>query len=66
MKNSQKAKVLNWLKSHGQITQIVAINQFRCFRLAVVINRLRNEGHEIDTELIGKEKYAKYTLKCGG
>ena len=58
----QKQQVLNHLKCHGSITPLEALQQYGCFRLAVIINRLRNEGHPIDTDLMTStnNKFARY------
>lgn len=62
---SQSQKVLSRLQSGHSITPLQAIRWWGCMRLARVINDLRNAGHEIETELVGKGqgKYAKYSLK---
>ena len=61
---SQSAKVLSRLQKGHSITPIQAIRWWGCMRLARVINDLRNAGHEIETELVGKGqgKYARYRM----
>lgn len=63
---TQKSQIRSWLLEGKSITPIEALNKFQCFRLAAVINRLRNEGMSIVTEkyLTVSGKYvAKYYLK---
>ena len=59
---SQKTQVLAHLKTGNSITQEQAIALFRCFRLAVVIERLRDDGHRILTERVGDTGYGRYSL----
>ena len=63
MKETQKDKVLAWLLGGYSITPQIAVQMFNCWRLSSVINRLRNEGHTIETEKKGKAGQATYTLK---
>ena len=56
--DSQKKKVLAWLKEAGPITPIQALQYFGSFRLASIIHRLRREGYVIRTETI--EEDGKY------
>ena len=58
---SQQSDVLAYLKKRP-ITPHIALERFGCFRLAVIIERLRGKGYVIDTELVGKSRYAKYTM----
>jgi len=59
---SQNKQILHHLKSNGSITPIEALNEYGCFRLAARIKDLRDEGHNILTEIIfnGGKKYAWY------
>lgn len=62
---TQKAQVKAWLEDGKSITPIEALNRWGCFRLAAVINRLRNDGMDIVTEkyLTPSGKYvARYSL----
>lgn len=66
MKNSTHNDILMHLKEHGSITGADAYWTYGCYRLAVVISRLR-ENHIIETIMVdGKNKsgrktrYAKY------
>lgn len=49
---SQDNQILNHLKSGNTITALESINLFGCYRLASVINRLRNQGEPIEKEMI--------------
>lgn len=59
---SQNKKILHHLKSNGSITPIEALNEYGCFRLAARIKDLRDEGHNILTEIVSNDgkKYARY------
>ena len=46
---SQKVDVLNYLQNFGPITPLKAQSEFRVWRLASIINRLRGDGHRILT-----------------
>jgi len=64
---SQKTEILEDLQNGHQITQLDAITEYGCYRLASRINDLRGEGHEISTTMItvqsrrGETKVAKYS-----
>lgn len=67
---SGKEKVLNYLKKHGSITQLEALNLFWDWRLSDKIYRLKKEGHNIKSEDMkvtrsdGKKVYVtKYILE---
>ena len=51
MKNqpSKEQRIFRHLKKGRKITQRIAIRKFDHYRLAVVINRIRNAGHYIET-----------------
>lgn len=64
---SQRKQVLEHLTKHGSITPVEADNLFASKRLAVIINRLRNGGHNISTEMVEdinrfghKVRFARY------
>lgn len=59
---SKQSRVLDYLESGKPITPRIALDEFGSFRLSSIINRLRKEGHNIETELVGEEKYARYKL----
>ena len=43
---------------YGSITPLQALKEYGCFRLASVVNRLRNSGMNIHTDM--KHRYAIY------
>ena len=59
---SQRKKVLAWIKEVGPITPIEALRYFGAFRLSGIIYVLRNQGHDITTEMVadGNKRYARY------
>jgi hypothetical protein len=66
---NQKQKVLRHLKEVGAITPLDAMQDYSIFRLASRICELKDEGHNIKTEMItvygrfkDKVTFAKYTL----
>ena len=68
MKTSQKQRLLAYLKQHS-INPLEAWQQLGIYRLAAQVHILRDEGHNIKTDLVEvKNKYsevckvAKYTL----
>lgn len=68
MEKSQKQMILDYLRAHGSITPMDAINHCkRCFRLAARIADLRAEGHNIITDDKDSDgnpvSYAIYRLK---
>lgn len=72
MKKTQEEKVLEYLKKHRTITPYQALDLFGCFRLASIIFRIKEDGHEVITQLIMKVdadgetmKYAKYNYIGG-
>ena len=55
--NSQKYAILSYLKTHDYITNAIASNKFKAYRLGAVISALRKE-HDIDTIMVTvKNKY---------
>ena len=66
MSKQQGIKVLGYLKKGHTITHLEAIKLFGCSRLAAVILRLRDAGHDIHTELIPTADcptgYGRYSL----
>lgn len=63
MKNPQfKARVKAALMKGVKLTPMLALKKWGCFRLAVYIDRLRKDGMNIHTELVGKQRYASYSL----
>jgi len=74
MKNkklSQKDKVLRHLQQVGSITPLDAFNDYAIMRLTSRICELKDEGHNIKSELISsqnrfgeKVSFSKYTLNA--
>ena len=70
IKTSQKQDVLDYLDRNGSITQRQATRDLGVMRLASRINDLRNEGYDIETEMIpvrsrrGQVHVALYRIKA--
>ena len=64
---SQAKNILAHLQQHKSITPLEALNQYGCFRLAAVILNLKKDGHEIETQIIKKNKkrFAQYIYHRG-
>ena len=69
MKRNQNERVLEYLKVHGSITPLEALNELGVMRLGARIWELRNEGHAITRVLeTGMNRngetvrYARYAL----
>ena len=63
---SQCAQVLNHLQSGKKLTQIEALYKFECFRLPARIDQLRQEGHDIKTNMIklaSGKRIAEYSIE---
>ena len=62
MAYSKKQQVLNYLQSGRAVTGHTALYHFGLYRLSGTIHKLRQEGHNIHTEMIEEngETYAKY------
>ena len=67
---TDKVRVLDYLKTHGSITPLEALNELGCYRLGARIWDLRHDGHTIDTEIergVDRHgepmRYARYTLR---
>lgn len=65
-KMTQKERVLNHLERGNNLTQLQALNRFGCMRLASIVNKLKNEGHKIQTEMVYNKRngktYASYAM----
>ena len=61
---TQNRLILSHLKRGRGLTSLQAIDMFGCMRLASRIDELRNQGHQIHTEMVkrGNKRYAKYWL----
>ena len=67
---SDKNRVLAYLREHGSITPLEALDGFGCMRLGARVWDLRHDGHNIVTEIIQgvdrhgePARFARYTLK---
>lgn len=70
MRISRKQKILDYLKKHGSITQMQALDIFWDWRLSDKIYRLKKDGYKIKSEDIKVKRadntdayVAKYTLE---
>lgn len=66
MSASQCEQILSHLQQGHSITPIEALDKFGCFRLGGRIKDLRNQGHDIYTEMIttpSGKRVAQYSLK---
>jgi hypothetical protein len=64
--DSQNALIKGWLLNGYSLTQLEALNQFGCFRLAARIADLRDKGLNIVTYMVTLEngkRVARYILK---
>lgn len=66
MKQTKKAQLLKYLQTHRRgITGLDALRKLGLYRLSGEIHALRNEGHNIKTEMLTREdgtQYARYYL----
>lgn len=58
---SQKEAILSHLRDFGKISARTALDYYGSFRLAARIKELRDQGHEIQTEM-APDGYAVYTM----
>lgn len=65
----QCKKILDYLQAHGSISQLEALREFGCMRLASRISDLKKAGYDIHREMVSftardgnKGYYARYTL----
>jgi hypothetical protein len=64
--DSQNALIKGWLLNGYSLTQLEALTQFGCFRLAARIADLRDKGLNICTDMVTLEngkRVARYFLK---
>jgi len=64
--DSQNALIKGWLLNGYSITQLEALNQFGCFRLAARISDLRDQSLNVVTDMVTLEngkRVARYFLK---
>jgi hypothetical protein len=62
--NSQSAHILAYLREGNSLTPLEALNRFGCFRLGARIWDLKQEGHDIHTDLVevNGKRVASYRL----
>jgi len=63
---SQEDLILEHLQNGRSLTQYQALVSFNCFRLSSRINRLRNRGYNIKTEMVeldNHKRIARYSLE---
>ena len=70
---TQCERILEYMGKNGSITQIEAMQNLGCARLASRINDLRHMGHDIVTTKVRSENrygeivyYARYTINKAG
>ena len=67
MNTNHQTQILNHLKQGKTLSQAEAIQNFDCYRLSAVIQRLRLAGHDIVTHqepnLNNKGTHARYELR---
>ena len=64
--DSQNSLIKGWLLNGYSITQLEALTQFGCFRLAARIADLRNKGLNVVTDMVTLEngkRVARYFVK---
>jgi len=64
--DSQNALIKGWLLNGYTITQLEALNQFGCFRLAARIADLKDKGLNVVTDMVTLEngkRVARYFVK---
>lgn len=62
---SQTEGIMQYMRRHGGITPIEALQEFGCMRLAARIDDLRRTGVPIQTEIVyrGGKRWARYSLR---
>lgn len=66
--DSQNALIKGWLLNGYSLTQLEALTQFGCFRLAARISDLKDKGLNVVTDMItldNGKRVARYILKSG-
>ena len=59
-KSTQNVKILDYISEFGSITQIQALQDLGCMRLASRISDLRRQGHNIISETVAvKNRYGE-------
>lgn len=49
---SQEQAILQYLQAGRVLTQLEALNLFRCMRLGARVHSLRKQGHKIQSEMV--------------
>lgn len=68
---NQCEAVLSYIRRHGSITPLEALQELGVGRLAARINDLREQGHAIASDMVdvqtraGQSRVARYTLTAG-
>ena len=62
---NQTDRILRYMKEKGQITSVIALNNFHCLYLPARIHDLRKAGYSIKSKWIytTRRKYKKYYLE---
>lgn len=67
---TQSEKIMNYMERYGSITQIDALREFGCMRLASRISDLRRDGIRIKSEMVKAKNrfgepisFARYSLE---
>lgn len=70
---SQSDMILAYMREHGSITPLEALEKIGCMRLGARIYELKRSGHEIHSERVRRlnkhgetKNFAKYTLEVNG
>jgi hypothetical protein len=64
--DSQNALIKGWLLNGHSLTQLEALTQFGCLRLAARIANLRDKGFNVETDMVTLEngkRVARYFVK---
>jgi len=63
-RQTQKQRILEYLKTGKEITKLEALNMLGCFNSGDAIFNLRKDGYNIETTMItnGKKRFASYKL----
>ena len=64
---TQQEHILELLRARGPagLTPLEALEEARCFRLAAVVHRLKEEGHDIESTMVAVptgKRVARYVL----
>ena len=59
-KTSQRARVLAWLQTHGELTVREAVTEMSIMSLPKRIEELRDDGYEISTDYRKTKSGARY------